>query len=287
MNAHIMKKELERPQNLTGPVEGDLIFDDLIVYGLGYYNGYPIYDKPCLMVQLGNWVSLSDMAYDVLSTCLGFFTQYSDYDTLIYAYETTSDALGMGMTLPAGWYAANSKTLAVTPFNIEECPLFFDIDGIMKLAEEKGWVIDDYFYEIAPLTKDYSFTITEQHVRGFVEVNGESVSSQICKSSLGESFAFADYGLTEEQALKISLNKYTAFTAGYKAANTDEQNLYGFYYDATVEYEAINQIDPKFIPDTLIPTKTSQLDNDSDYTTKEYVNKLIEETIGSVIGGSY
>jgi hypothetical protein len=230
------------------------------------------------MEQLGKQLGWLGMAI-----CPGFFSKNLDYNTLVYAYETTHDMLGIGVTAEKGWYACNSNTFTFTPFDIEEMPLIFHQTGIMSDENKSNYSIDDYFYEIAPFVKDYSYTITEKLI---------GARDNDCSVSYSNVFSAFDSGIDAEKYQNISIEEAFALSVLYSAFSIDyvEKILSVGIFGITVSYDAIYQIDPKFIPDTVatkesIPTKTSQLDNDSgyitsipaDYTTKEYVDNAIAQ----------
>lgn len=96
---------------LTTPPERPALEDGAVIFpGRIFYttlNG--IADKPLLTVDP--------------SLCPTFSQAYPGYDNLLYAYEETHDTMGLGITLPAGWYAANTSTFAVTAFDLDANPI--------------------------------------------------------------------------------------------------------------------------------------------------------------------
>lgn len=77
--------------------------------GIFYHNSNGALSLPCLLVSAG--------------LCPTAGEAYPGYDFIVYVYEQTSDTLGMGITLQAGWYVVNTSTLAIAPFNLKEHPV--------------------------------------------------------------------------------------------------------------------------------------------------------------------
>ena len=112
---------------LTTPLERPALQDgDTIFPGQLFYtsqNG--MVDKPMLAVS-------PDL-------CLSFTQAYSEYNRIVYAYEETHDTMGLGLTFAPGWYAANTSTFAVTPFDLEANPIAIEpthLEGVSGINWE-------------------------------------------------------------------------------------------------------------------------------------------------------
>lgn len=96
--------------------DGDVIFPDLLFYT----SQNSMVDKPILAVDP--------------NLCPTFEQAYSEYDSILYAYEETHDTMGLGLTLPAGWYAANVNSFAVTPFDLEANPIAIEPEHLKGVS---------------------------------------------------------------------------------------------------------------------------------------------------------
>lgn len=80
------------------------------------------------------------------SLCPNFAAHYDGYDIIMYVYEPTSDNMGMGLTVPAGWYAVNTSTFAFTQFDLENNPIEILVADLLGSPE-----INSYLWHICLL----------------------------------------------------------------------------------------------------------------------------------------
>ena len=100
----------------------------------GTYEGY--LTKPCFMFT-------GELLY---TTGCPFFWNIAEnlatYDSLLYAYEDTPDALGLGLTFTKGWHALSSTTFANKPLEEDECPIFiFDAMGVFNAGTSEAMAL--------------------------------------------------------------------------------------------------------------------------------------------------
>lgn len=106
--------------------------------------------RPCLMVTP--------------SLCPTFAVNYAPFDGIIYAYGTTSDTLGYGRTISAGWYAVRSSDFLAEPFDLAGNPIKLCPEDL-----EQAEYVDPYFFQAAEavtgvpdrlqMTVSYSFQV--------------------------------------------------------------------------------------------------------------------------------
>lgn len=241
VNAYVMKKELERPAaDEIVPVLGTGSYFSLIEYSKGSANGMDAFGKPCLLVSLGGAVNSGNATARLLAfkTCPSFWTNYADYDTLLYVYETTSDALGLGLTLTKGWYAISTTTFAYTPFDIENNPLLFFAELFTQTEGGEGYyAADEYFYEIAPLVKERKYPVTEDNLTA----EGSFMFFE------GDISGFADNsGATDTEVTKVAV-QYRAFYFNCVTGTIEG------YRNCSLPHETIHPIDPKYLPGVCLP----------------------------------
>ena len=169
--------------------------------------------------------------------CPTFSYNYPGYDGLAFFYEETSDTMGMGITLPRGWYVVNSQTFAMTPFNIEDNPFVIEsfddcVDGNNR-HEQMQLVIENFFVR----KKNHSFTIKE--------------------SSLGMEGAAVCYA----DVAKIPINNdgSKAITECCAFVYDQSKHEIGYYNgvrpveSASVAWNTTTPIDPKYLPGVCLP----------------------------------
>lgn len=112
---------LTTPPERPALQDGDTIFPSRLFYTS--QNG--MVDKPMLAVS-------TDL-------CPSFTQAYSEYDSIVYAYEETHDTMGLGLTLAPGWHAANTSTFTVIPFDLEANPIAIEpphLEGVSGINWE-------------------------------------------------------------------------------------------------------------------------------------------------------
>ena len=255
IDAYVMKSELERPderfvdtcclrENIGSFGHG------LIFYTHGDFNGYRIFDKPCLIFEIGNLLSSNDETEQNLAKRISpiFTKAYQGYDTLVYAYETTNDALGLGISVQKGWYAANSNTLSFVPFEIDKYPIFFfksDLDS--RLLEVINDEYGQYFYQIAPYYENYDFVITKDRISsvGSDDKNYYYVINIVEWDEKEYGWFFSVFDLSKQSEILRVQTHYVAFRW---EINHNGNFLYGSNHSATLHYSVDYPIDPKYIP---------------------------------------
>lgn len=92
------------------------------------------------------------------SMCPTFDANYNGYNWIMYLYEPTSDNLGLGITLPAGWYAVNMDTFAITPFDLEANPISIMLADVSDSAYVDPY-IDSIISEITGIPEKFFATM--------------------------------------------------------------------------------------------------------------------------------
>lgn len=94
--------------------------------------------------------------------CPTFLMNYPDCNGIMYAYEETSDVMGLGLTVQKGWYAVNGSTYTFEPFNLEDNPVilenFYDAESF---PDENIDFIKENWFE---LKESRTFTIAEKNI---------------------------------------------------------------------------------------------------------------------------
>jgi len=211
-DAYWMETPKDRPTN-----------EYLLTYGnnllVAYYSDVAgKLDKPVLIVEPTEFPHPSISGEKLCAAPL-FSAKYADYNCLFYVFEDTSDTLGLGLTVPKGWYAVNVTTFALTPLDINECPVIFPGEFIRN-----GDVVDDWIKDNSTYKGEFSFVAGEKHC---VWVNDDSF-----------------YVTKYPQLFALSNRALAAFVlfAVIRGA------VHPILYDITLS-KTTSTIDPKFLPD--------------------------------------
>ena len=103
---------------------------------------------------------------NISAVCPSFAWNYPNFTNLAYAYEDTSDNLGVGVTLPKGWYALNATTFEATPFNLKDNPVIIPSFDELEITGTGDYpniaaIIKENWFE---LEEQRTFTISEKNV---------------------------------------------------------------------------------------------------------------------------
>ena len=79
--------------------------------------------------------------------CPAFAGAYPGYDAIFYAYGETHDTLGMGLTIPQGWYALSAGTMSMAPFDLAASPIVIGEEALAQITP--GTVRWDALYPMA------------------------------------------------------------------------------------------------------------------------------------------
>ena len=169
--------------------------------------------------------------------CPTFSYNYPGYDGIVFCYAETSDTMGMGITLPRGWYAINSNTYAMTPFNIEDNPFVLEsfddcVDGNGR-HEQMKVIIENFFTR----KKNHSFTIKESNLG----IEGAAV-------------CYADVA-----KIPNDNNGAKAITACTAFSYDQSKHEIGYYNgvrpveSASASWKTTTPIDPKYLPGVCLP----------------------------------
>lgn len=107
---------IQTPPERPALQDGDSLFPNRIFYTSE--NG--ITDSPVLLISP--------------ALCPDFQMAYPEHDIILYAYEETHDNMGLGITLPAGWYTADSTTFDVSPFDLEKYPIVIEASQLTGVS---------------------------------------------------------------------------------------------------------------------------------------------------------
>ena len=121
----------------------------------GTYNSH--LNKPCFLVT----------GTALPAFCAFFYTEHSNlqlYDSLLYAYETTKDNIGLGITFEKGWYVLSSTTFAHEPIDINAYPVYAVASSMTLYSNtDEG---EAFFNECFHDAETIEYTITKDHVAG-------------------------------------------------------------------------------------------------------------------------
>lgn len=188
----------------------------------GTYDG--ALNKPCFM-----------LAGDALPYCSAFIGCHETYDTLLYAYEDTSDGLGVGITFQKGWYALNKTNFVHEPIDINDYPVY--------IKSTWGWYriegMDDTFLRECFATGEReTYTITEDKIANITPTMCAVVNSKVPQSIHYQTAMFAaNFGSLLYYADNNEVARSTSGTT-------------------TLSWEEIKPIDPQFLPHCTAPKKT-------------------------------
>ena len=181
-------------------------------------------NKPCFM-----------LAGDALPYCSAFIGCHETYDTLLYAYEDTSDGLGVGITFQKGWYALNKTNFVHEPIDINDYPVY--------IKSTWGWYriegMDDTFLRECFATGEReTYTITEDKIANIDPTMCAVVNSKVPQSIHYQTAMFAaNFGSLLYYADNNEVARSTSGTT-------------------TLSWEEIKPIDPQFLPNYTAPKKT-------------------------------
>lgn len=105
--------------------------------------------------------------------CPMFGADYPGKNAIIYCFEPTSDTMGLGLTLPQGWYAVNNETFSYAPFDLEKHPVEIvdrpDVDSTFSWAFDEGVTSEtgDYAYWLFPQTERTSYIVAGHNIAQF------------------------------------------------------------------------------------------------------------------------
>ena len=183
---------------------------------------------------------------NVSKVCPTFWLNYPEYTNIAYFYEPTSDNLGLGMTVPAGWFALNTTTFALTPFDLINNPIIVPSDFTPVTAQ--GTVGMDFikanWFE---LKKEISFVIKEKNL-----LIHEGIGN-VCFADIS-----ALWDVNDEMAAKLG----TTCVFVFHESSTESGHKWLLLLPETVEYitltysGGIKPIDPKYLG---IETETTVL----------------------------
>ena len=190
------------------------------------YNGMPVVhyndvagklDKPVLIVYALEIPHLSDSEWKLCAAPL-LSANYADYDCVFYVFEDTSDTLGLGLSVPRGWYAVNSATFALAPLDINECPVIFPGEFIRNGETTDDWLKNNSHYK-----GEFSFVVGEKN----------------CVQVSDDSFYVVKY----PQFFALSNVAFETFVL----LSVIRGEVYPSRYDITLS-KTTSTIDPKFLP---------------------------------------
>lgn len=94
---------------------------------IAYSDYYGALDKPALLITGEIIIHIAPEAYAIDPRIV----------TLMYLYETTSDNMGLGITLDKGWYAINMPQEILVPLDLSKTPVRFYDSGLSALLKEE------------------------------------------------------------------------------------------------------------------------------------------------------
>lgn len=145
----------------------------------------------------------------------------------VYAFEETSDTMGLGLTIQQGWYAINSNTFQIVPITLEEYPVLIAPDqvkdGILPGCEE-------YMDALFPRMDTYEYTVAE---RNMIDM-GDGLY-WIAPANVQD--------IGSEDSFLISLF-VPSFVWGPEAVQNNST------CQMEISQRIVHKIDPKFIPET-------------------------------------
>ena len=235
---------------------------------VGYHDAVGKIGKKALFIQLMPYSNDSDCVKNVLySMCPAFADVYAGYNTVMYCFEQTSDTMGLGLVVEPGWYAANSETFAMTPFDIERYPIrIFD-----DMIEDGEVSVDEYLYQTTTHEGTETITLTEDNF----DEERVVVSLSPISETVYEYLESLISGKLYEEVVKFQ-HRYHLFNLeedGWIYVNSTTivgDKTYGSK-KTTLLINSIQKVDPKYLPDT-VATKDDVATAVSE--TKEYVDRI-------------
>ena len=178
------------------------------------YNG--MISKPCLIVDVTPMM------------CPTFFKDENKYQALIYAFETVTDTMGLGITLSKGWHAINSSTFAHEPFDPTVHFVIFIEEAIKDYAKQG---CEEYLLkELFSLKETISYTVNQENIYYYQ----------------------GDYGVSFLDTTDITNKDNCALFASflmYKSSNGAEVYTVFPWKTITIHEGDFCAIDPKFLPE--------------------------------------
>lgn len=162
-----------------------------------------------------------------------YLKYFKTYDALVYAFETTTDAVGYGITLSKGWYVVNTTTFAHEAVDINDYRVMQYDDENLSLVNSGCWENADVINytvkdeNIAKSNDDDSYAFSYENLKAFNALGGDG------------------FGVVREGAVHGVL------------VTSDRCQKSGDATDSiAITYDNIHPIDPKFLPNYTAPKKT-------------------------------
>ena len=175
---------------------------------------------------------LSAPALFVTGLCLVAYDSEQGW-AYVYAFETTTDTMGLGLTIEKGWYAINSNTFEIVPIDLARRPVMVFWQG---MPESKPGM-EAYMEELLPVVEEFTYTVTAENLKGQDDGNYFVAPTKI------------DY-LTSDNMVLLFHTTYFYFNAhdssGSIKTGADDSVL-------TLSWTETQKIDPKYLPGVCLP----------------------------------
>lgn len=195
----------------------------------GTYEGYLA--KPCFLFT-GELLYTTGCPFFWEKGCL------ETYDSLLYAYEDTPDALGLGLTFTKGWHALSSTTFANKPLDEDECPIFiFDAMGVFNAGTSEAIALFEACFQPYE-TAEFEVKPENKLPLGYGDY--QIVNADVSKITEVEGL----FGLTAGFVGPVKWNEYGVTidtSVGSYGASTANST-------ATITWSELKPIDAKYLP---------------------------------------
>ena len=190
------------------------------------------------------------MGNEMYSVCPSFFTENNNkYNALFYAFEETTDNLGLGLTFNQGWHAINTTNFSNEAFDISKNPIFMSDSYFVEHGKNKSYLTD-----LFPLREEIEYTITEDNILSTddaVAVVSFFKISDIDLNILDENIQYIHRAYSF--IFNIDNNSITAFPIGAFYDEIWYKNIIIFYPTE------IHKLDAKFIPDSIPNVQSAEI----------------------------
>lgn len=172
----------------------------------------------------------------------------TDFNALFYVYDSTSDNLGLGITLEQGWYAANLSTFNLAPIELGEYDFIIPSSAI---SEGIIYENEEYFKECLT-NKDIIYTVTADDIfiaASFADKNIRvtySDLSNVTGGVLRDTLAFRRSSFVYD----VSNNTLRIDSVGNDESGFTIFGIHDIFADEVfITHPYLKRIEPKFLPE--------------------------------------